>query len=128
MDFASEPGLKDFKFTYVARLRFSDLDVLGHANHLSYLDILENARIAYYYDVMGLKSVQEISFVLVDLRVRYLAPALLGQTLVVGLQIDWLKRSSSGFAYEVRDQQERQLLAEGDGVQVYMDLVANRPE
>ena len=120
--------MEGFKFTYAAPVRFSDLDVLGHVNHLAYLDILENARIAYYYQVMGLRSVQEIQFVLAELRVRYLASALLGQTLEVGFRIAWLKRSSSGFIYQVRDQASGQLLAEGDGVQVYLDLAVNRSE
>jgi acyl-CoA thioester hydrolase len=115
-----------FKFTYTAPVRFSDLDVLGHVNHLAYLDILENARIAYYYQVMGLRSVQEIRFVLAELRVRYLASALLGQTLEVRFRIAWLKRSSSGFVYQVRNQASGQVLAEGDGVQVYFDLAVNR--
>ncbi len=120
--------MEGFKFTYAAPVRFSDLDVLGHVNHLAYLDILENARIAYYYQVMGLRSVQEIQFVLAELRVRYLASALLGQTLEVGFRIAWLKRSSSGFIYQVRDRASGQLLAEGDGVQVYLDLAVNRSE
>jgi acyl-CoA thioester hydrolase len=120
--------VEGFRFTYSAPLRFSDLDVLGHANHLSYLDILENARIAYYFDVMGLRSVQDIKFVLAELHIRYVASGLLGQTLEVGFRTSWLKRSSSGFAYEIRDQASRQLLAEGEGVQVYMDLHANRSE
>ena len=120
--------MEGFRFTYSAPLRFSDLDVLGHANHLSYLDVLENARIAYYFDVMGLRSVQEIKFVLAELHIRYVASGLLGQTLEVGFRTSWLKRSSSGFAYEIRDRASRQLLAEGEGVQVYMDLHANRSE
>src|SRR2546423_5508768 len=122
------PDQPQYRFTYTVPLRFSDLDILGHANHLAYLDILENARIAYYYDVMGLQSVQEIKFVLADLRIRYLASALLGQTLVVAFRISWLKRSSSGFSYEILDQASGQRLAEGEGVQVYMDLEANRSE
>src|SRR5437763_6792193 len=95
--------LEGFRFTYSAPLRFSDLDVLVHANRLSYLDIPENARIAYYFDVMGLRSVQEIKFVLAELHIRYLASALLGQTLQGGFRTAWLKRSSSGFVYEIRD-------------------------
>ena len=120
--------MEGFRFTYSAPLRFSDLDVLGHANHLSYLDILENARIAYYFDVMGLRSVQEIKFVLAELHIRYFASALLGQTLQVGFRTAWLKRSSSGFVYEIRDRESGQLLAEGEGVQVHMDLRANQSE
>lgn len=127
----NEPGddrVDVFRFKYPVAVRFSDLDVLGHVNHLAYLDIVEDARVAYYHQVMGLQSVQEIRFVLADLRIRYVAAGFLGQTFEVGLRVTWLKRSSSGFAYEIRELRNRQLLADGEGVQVYMDLVANHSE
>lgn len=117
-----------FRFSHAIPVRFGDLDPLGHVNHLAYLEILETARIAYYYRVMGLQSVREIRFVLAELRIRYLASATLGQTLRVDFRLDWLKRSSSGFSFELRDQATNQLLAAGDGAQVYMDLAANRSE
>lgn len=120
------PARSPFKFRHAAAVRFSDLDLLGHTNHLAYLDLLENARVAYYHQVMGLQSVREIRFVLAELRVRYVASALFGQTLRVDFRITWLKRSSSGFAYEIRDQTTGQLLAEGEGAQVYMDPGQNR--
>jgi acyl-CoA thioester hydrolase len=120
--------VEGFRFKYPVAVRFSDLDVLGHVNHLAYLDIVEDARVAYYHRVMGLQSVQEIRFVLAELRIRYIAAGFLGQTFEVGLRVTWLKRASSGFAYEIRERGGGQLLAEGEGVQVYMDLVANRSE
>ena len=120
--------MSEFKYSHAVPVRFSDLDVLGHVNHIGFIEILEQARVSYYREVMGVPSVQEIRFVLAELHVRYLAPALLGQTLLVSVRVTWLKRSSSGFAYEIRDQDSGQLLAEGEGVQVYMDLAANRSE
>lgn len=117
-----------FRFRHTAPVRFSDIDVLGHVNHLAYLDLLESARIHYYYRVLGFESVHAVRFVLVELRVRYLASAHFGQSLEIGVRIAWLKRSSSGFAFEIRDQASGQLLAEGDGVQVYTDLGSNRAE
>src|SRR5205807_1952146 len=109
-------------------IRFSDLDLLGHVNHLAFLEILEQARVSYYHEVMGMPSVQEIAFVLAELRVRYVNQALFGQTLRVHFRVAWLKRSSSGFAYEIRDPESGALLTEGDGVQVYMDLHGNRAQ
>lgn len=115
-----------FRFRHAIPVRFADLDILGHVNHIAYLEVLETARIAYYYQVMGMQSVREIKFVLAQLELRYLASALLGQTLEVHFRLAWLKRSSSGFRFEIRDQSTGQLLTEGGGVQVYVDLETNR--
>ena len=120
--------MPDFKFSHAVPVRFSDLDPLGHVNHLAYLDVLEQARVTYYHEVMGLQSVHDVKFVLAELHIRYLASALFGQTFLVHLRLTWLKRSSSAFAYEIRDRDTGRLLAEGDGVQVYMDLQANKAE
>lgn len=117
--------MSEFKFHFDVPVRFSDLDLLGHVNHVAYLDILENARIAYYYQVMGLQSPREIQFVMADLHIRYAASATLGQTIRVAFRMAWLKRSSSGFRFEMRNAATGGLLAEGDGVQVYMDLTTN---
>ena len=117
--------MSEFRFTHDVPVRFSDLDVLGHVNHIAYFDFLEQARVTYYHEVMGLRSAREVEFVLADLRIRYVASALFGQTMRVLFRVAWLKRSSSGFAYEIRDRESGQLLAEGEGVQVYMDLEAN---
>jgi acyl-CoA thioester hydrolase len=116
----------DFRFQYSVAVRFADLDVLVHVNHLAYLEILEAGRVAYYQQVLGMQSVWELGFVLAELRVRYLASALLGQTLVVHFGVRWLKRSSSHFQFELRDQASGQLLAEGEGVQVYVNRETGR--
>jgi acyl-CoA thioester hydrolase len=116
----------EFRFQHPVAVRFADLDVLGHVNHLAFLEILETGRVAYYQQVLGMQSVWELGFVLAELRVRYLASALLGQTLVVHFGVRWMKRSSSGFGFELRDQASGQLLAEGEGVQVYVNRQSGR--
>jgi acyl-CoA thioesterase FadM len=102
-----------FRYRRVVPPRFGDLDVLGHVNHRA---------------VVGLDSVHQIKFVLAELHVHYRASAVLGQTLEVALRVSWLKRSSSGFEYEIRDHSSGELLVHGEGVQVYLDLAANRSE
>jgi acyl-CoA thioester hydrolase len=117
-----------FRFAHRVPVRFSDLDVLGHVNHIAFFDFLENGRIAYYFQVLGLTSVQQIRFVLVDLRIQYLAQAHYGMTVRILVRTTWLKRSSSGFVFAILDDLTGRPLAEGSGVQVYFDLQANRPE
>ena len=120
--------VSDFRFTYPVEVRFADLDLLGHVNHVAFIEMLEQARVNYYYRVLELRSVREIQFVLADLRLRYAAPALFGQTVLVGVRVTWLRRSSSGFAFEIRDQASGALLVEGEGVQVYVDLETGQGE
>ena len=119
--------MSELKFRHDVPVRFADLDLLGHVNHVAFLEILETARVAYYQQILGMESVYELGFVLAELRIRYLASALLGQTLSVHFGVSWLGRSSAGFAYEIRDRASGQLLAEGGGVQVHVDRRTNRP-
>lgn len=125
---AANSRVTDFKFRHSVPVRFADLDVLGHVNHIAYLEILEAGRIAYYYEVVGLRSVREINFMLAEQRIRYAASALLGQTFEVAFRVDWLKRSSSRYSFEIRDVASRQLLCEGDGVQIFVDLATGQPQ
>jgi acyl-CoA thioester hydrolase len=118
----------DFRFTHAVPVRFSDLDLLGHVNHIAFFDVLEQARVTYYHEVMGLGTVRDVKFVMAELRIRYVASAMFGQTFLIRFRVTWLKRSSSGFGYEIRDRDSDELLAEGEGVQVYMDLEANKAE
>ena len=38
------------------KVRFSDLDAMGHVNNASYLSYLEEARLAYYHHVMNMDT------------------------------------------------------------------------
>jgi len=119
--------LSELKFRYDVPVRFADLDLLGHVNHVAFIEILEAARVAYYQQILGMESVYEIGFVLAELRIRYLASGLLGQTLSVHFGVSWLGRSSAGFTFQIRERESGQLLAEGDGVQVHVDRRSGRP-
>ncbi|MGA7838037.1 MAG: thioesterase family protein [Ignavibacteriaceae bacterium] len=48
--------IEKFKHKISIKVRFSDLDAMGHVNNATYLSYLEEARIAYYNDVMKKKS------------------------------------------------------------------------
>jgi acyl-CoA thioester hydrolase len=41
-------ALRDFRFHHPIQVRYSDMDMLGHANNAVYLTYLELARIAYF--------------------------------------------------------------------------------
>ena len=41
----------NFRFTYTMQVRYSDMDMLGHANNAVYLTYLELARLEYFKEV-----------------------------------------------------------------------------
>ena len=44
--------IENFKHKVSIKVRFSDLDAMGHVNNASYLSYLEEARLAYYNQVL----------------------------------------------------------------------------
>jgi acyl-CoA thioester hydrolase len=68
------------------KVRFGELDPYGHVNHAVYLSYLEAARVEALSAVgFGLDRLQRegLHVVVVDLRVRFHRPAVLGDTLTV---------------------------------------------
>ena len=52
-------------------MRFKDIDLGGHAHHSHALVYFEEARAAYWREVVGQGSLDEVDFILAEARVRY---------------------------------------------------------
>jgi len=64
-----------FKHKTAVGLRYADLDTYGHVNNKHYLGFLEEARIKYYRDVMGMEAnVMDFGAVVARVEINYLAP------------------------------------------------------
>lgn len=120
--FATNP----FRFWIDQEVRFRDLDTLKHVNHTVYFIYAEMARLEYYRHVLDLDLMDELAFLMLEIRCRYAVAAEYGDPLRVGFRIDWIKRSSSGFSFAILGESDR-LYAEGSGIQVYVDLQSRRP-
>ena len=48
--------LERFKHRISIKVRFSDLDAMGHVNNAAYLSYLEEARFDYYNHVLGIDT------------------------------------------------------------------------
>lgn len=68
-----------FKHKIKIKIRFSDLDAMGHVNNATYLSYLEEARIAYYNDVMRKKPGSlEFNAVVARIEIDYVSQIRLG--------------------------------------------------
>ena len=80
------------------KVRFNELDTYGHVNHAIYLSYFETARIEALASIgIGLERLQNDGFhlIVVDVRVRYVQPATLGDELTVETEITQIGTASA---------------------------------
>jgi acyl-CoA thioester hydrolase len=111
--------LEEFRFTHSVPVRFRDIDIGGHAHHADALIYFEEARWAYWMEVVG-QGLNELDYVLAECRVRWHARVLWPQELVVGVRVVRVGRKHFEMAYEVRSA-EGEKLQSGTTVQVMFD-------
>lgn len=85
-------------------VRFYELDAYGHVNHAVYLNYFEVARIELLEQIgFGLRHLRELGFhlLVVDIRVRYHAPAQEGDRLTVTSTLTRLGRASATWTQQL---------------------------
>ena len=106
-------------------VRFRDIDVGGHAHHSEALMYFEEARWAYWREVLGRGSLEDVDYVLAEARVRWHKRVLWPQTVSVGVRVSRLGRKHFDLDYEVRGEDES-LLVSGTTTQVMFDYETER--
>ena len=112
-----------FRFRHPVTVRFRDIDVGGHAHHADALIYFEEARWAYWTEVVGRGTLDEIDYVLAECRVRWHARVLWPQTVSVGVRVVRIGRKHFEMEYEVCSE-EGEKLQSGSTVQVMYDYEA----
>lgn len=112
-----------FRFQHPVQVRFQDIDVGGHAHHSRALCYFEEARAAYWQEVAGRRTPEEVDYILAEARIRYHARVLYPDRLTVGTRVSVLGKKHFVMEYEVRSGEGR-LLVSGSTVQVMYDYAA----
>lgn len=88
--------IKLFKHNIKIIVRFSDLDAMRHVNNATYLSYLEEARIAYFNDVLNRsKDNLNYSAVVARIEIDYIKPINLGDEIEVLTRVSKLGTKSS---------------------------------
>lgn len=114
-----------FRFHHPVTVRFRDMDVAGHAHHADALIYFEEARWAYWREVVGEADPANLGYVLAECRVRWHARVLWPQEVSVAVRVSRLGRKHFEMEYEVRSA-EGEKLQSGSTVQVMYDYEAGR--
>jgi acyl-CoA thioester hydrolase len=116
------------RFRYVGRLevRFRDLDVLGHVNHVVYLTYVEQVRTAYFLEIAGIGVPNGLpwAWVIASVSCDYLQPLSFGDVVDVGWRIGRLGQASADYEFELVRGGE--VVGRGSGALVNADPRAGR--
>lgn len=114
-----------FRFEHPAEVRFRDLDSMGHAHHSLPLIYFEEARAAYWREVVGRSGPDGIDYILAEANVAFHARILFPQRVKVLLRVSRIGSSSFEMEYQLRSAEDA-LLADGRTAQVMYDYAAGR--
>ncbi|HSH00982.1 MAG TPA: thioesterase family protein [Anaerolineae bacterium] len=91
----------DYPFMMKMSVIFRDLDVLGHVNHVVYLTYMETARTSFFGKIMRLDDFAQLPLILAEVNCQYVAPAYLGDDIIVGLWVSRFGIKSFDLSYEL---------------------------
>jgi acyl-CoA thioester hydrolase len=99
--------MEGFRFVHAQEVTFRDLDVFGHVNNAVYLTYVENARIGYMQEVLGIESFDDLLVIVANVNIDFRTRASLGETLEVGARVSRIGTKSFDIDHEIRGADDR---------------------
>ena len=121
--------LSDYKHKISIPVRFMDIDALQHVNNARYLNFLEEARIAYSQDLLGIfNSIKELNVLVARIEIDFMRPILYGQKMTIYTRIDKMGTKSFVFdcAITANDGKQEFIAAKAKQVMVMFDVKAGK--
>lgn len=103
------------------KVRFRDIDAMGHVNNAVIFTYMEQARTEYFLRLTGARDVGGLGFIVAHAEADYESPAFLDETIVVRVWPTRVGDTSFALDYELRDRASGRLVARGRTVQVHYD-------
>ncbi|HDQ70707.1 MAG TPA: acyl-CoA thioesterase [Chloroflexi bacterium] len=116
-----------FRFSSTVKVRWRDVDALGHVNNAVYFTYLEQARVDYLRELgLATDDPQKVSFILAQASCQFKSPIKLGERVTVYARVSELGNSSFSFDYRMTGGDGR-LIAVARSVQVCYDYARQKP-
>jgi acyl-CoA thioester hydrolase len=112
--------MEGFRFVCPQDVTFRDLDVFGHVNNAVYLTYIENARIRYLREVLGIDSLEDLLVIVAKVHIDFRSRATLGETLEVGARVSRIGTKSFDVDHEIHGHDGR-LVARAETTLVTFD-------
>jgi acyl-CoA thioester hydrolase len=112
-------------FVHEERVRFRDLDPMGHVNNAVFLTYLEQARVAFFSEMGAATGLEDMNMIVARVEIDFKAPVRLGQEVEVSVRASRFGTKSFDLEYELRV--EGEVVAVAKSVQVAYDYKRREP-
>jgi acyl-CoA thioester hydrolase len=109
----------DLEFIHRERVRFGDIDALGHVNNAVFLTYIESARVAFLFDTGAATSLEEMSIIVARIEIDFRAPIRFGSEVEIAVRASRFGNKSFDLEYVLRV--DGQVVAEAKSVLVGYD-------
>jgi acyl-CoA thioester hydrolase len=116
-----EFGMDGYHVVFEHEVLFRDLDAMRHVNNVTFIALMEDARMRYWKALRKVHRLRDINFIMAEITCRYLSPAYLGETIRIGIRVRNLGNKSFQFEYRMEDKASGRPITEGRSVQVMFD-------
>lgn len=127
MSASQRPQRADYKVFYPISTRWSDNDIYGHVNNVTYYSYFDTAANRYLIEEGGLDiSDGTIVGFVVNSGCQYHAPITYPEGIEAGVRVDKLGNSSVQYGIAIFRDGEEQAAAHGHFVHVFVERAANK--
>ena len=112
-------------FVHVEKVRFRDLDPMGHVNNAVFLTFLEQARVAFFAEVGAATGLEDMNMIVARVEIDFKAPVRLGQEVEISVRASRFGTKSFDLDYQLNV--DGQLVAAAKSVQVAYDYGRREP-
>ncbi|MBK0383446.1 acyl-CoA thioesterase [Pedobacter sp. SD-b] len=120
---------KNFKYKVAIPIRFSDMDMFGHANNAVYLTYFEQARSCYWSDIIKWDW-KKIGIIVAKAEINYVKPIVLEEQIFAYVKTSRLGNSSWEIEYALvcaNDDGTESIRTQGKTVQVAINYQTGKP-
>jgi acyl-CoA thioester hydrolase len=106
-------------FVHTERVRFRDLDPMGHVNNAVFLTYIESARVAFLQHLGAATTLEEMSIIVARIEIDFRAPIGFGDEVDIAVRASRFGGKSFDLDYELRV--EGEVVSEAKSVLVAYD-------
>ena len=118
--------MSDKKIQLKLRIDWSDLDMFGHVNNVSYFKFIQASRVNYWqhHGIDVTQKPEPIGMMLASCTCKFLKPLFFPGDVTIAVSLDFIKNTSFGLRHELLNNQN-ELVAEAHDVAVMFDFSKN---
>jgi acyl-CoA thioester hydrolase len=119
----TEFKIENYRHKLELKTRFMDIDAFGHVNNARYLNFLEEARIAYSQEALGLfKKVDDFNVLVARIEIDFKKPILFGEKISIFTRISKIGTKSFSFESTITTNKNETIIVAAHAIQTIVTV------